>query len=72
MKGPFSKMDGAEKEFAKKFKDKTKNNWDDRDNFEPAAGKYTLLEMADSDDEEVSFYSKGQYTFYLFVCISRL
>eukprot|EP00800_Vazella_pourtalesii_P007918 TRINITY_DN2107_c0_g1_i1.p1 TRINITY_DN2107_c0_g1~~TRINITY_DN2107_c0_g1_i1.p1 ORF type:complete len:597 (+),score=136.95 TRINITY_DN2107_c0_g1_i1:61-1851(+) len=54
LKGPFLKMDAAEKEFTKKFKDKTKNNWDDRDSFVAAAGKYTLLEMADSGDEEVA------------------
>ena len=67
MKGPFAKMELAEKEFAKKFKDKTKNNWDDRSEFVPAAGKYTLLEMAGSDDEEVSFYSSKVIFSYLFV-----
>ena len=42
-------MEDGKKEFCKKFKDKTKNSWDDRDNFVPVKGKYTLLEM---DDEE--------------------
>ena len=45
----FSSLDTAEKEFCKKFKDKTKNNWEERDNFVAVKGKYTLLEM---DDEE--------------------
>ena len=42
----------AEKEFKKKFSDKTRNKWEDRFNFTPVPGKYTLLEMADEDDEE--------------------
>lgn len=54
MKGPFSSMEPAEKEFKKKFTDKTKNKWENRDNFVPVPGKYTLLEMDDdSGDEEV-------------------
>ena len=52
MKGPFHKQDAAEKEFSKKFKDKTQNHWDNRDNFTAVSGKYTLLDMADSDEEE--------------------
>lgn len=52
MKGPFSILDNAEKEFVKKFKDKTKNNWSERDNFTAMAGKYTLLEMDDDEGEE--------------------
>ena len=49
MKGPFSSEEAAASEFCKKFRDKTKNAWEDRDNFTPVKGKYTLLEM---DDEE--------------------
>ncbi|KAK2189857.1 hypothetical protein NP493_95g03042 [Ridgeia piscesae] len=37
--------------FKKKFKDKTKNDWEKRANFVPCPGKYTLLEM-DEDDED--------------------
>ena len=48
----FGAKDEGVREFYKKFKDKTKNNWDDRDNFVPAKGKYTLLEMDDEDDGE--------------------
>lgn len=42
-------QEAAEREFCKKFKDKTKNSWEDRENFTAVKGKYTLLEM---DDEE--------------------
>jgi poly [ADP-ribose] polymerase len=45
-------LSSAEKEFRKKFKDKTKNDWDKRDNFTPQPGKYTLLDMGDDDGEE--------------------
>ena len=50
--GAFSSMDPAEKEFEKKFSDKTKNKWQNRDNFVPAAGKYTLLDMGDEEDDD--------------------
>lgn len=43
----------AEKEFKKKFTDKTRNKWDDREKFTPVPGKYTLIEMADDDDDDV-------------------
>ncbi|GAB6028782.1 Poly [ADP-ribose] polymerase 3 [Chamberlinius hualienensis] len=48
----FKKIEDATKEFKKKFKDKTKNDWDDRENFQPQSGKYTLLEMDHDDDDE--------------------
>ena len=51
LKGPFKDADGAVKDFEKKFKDKTRNMWSERDKFEPMPGKYTLIEMADDDDE---------------------
>lgn len=46
-------IEGAMKEFKKKFRDKTKNSWDDRENFTPHSGKYTLIEM-DTQEEETS------------------
>ena len=52
MKGAFPNLSKAEKEFEKKFKDKTRNNWTDRNNFEPSPGKYTLIDMGDDDEEE--------------------
>ncbi|XP_060587154.1 protein mono-ADP-ribosyltransferase PARP3-like [Ruditapes philippinarum] len=42
----------AVKAFEKKFKDKTKNNWAQRGSFNPVAGKYTLIEMADDDEDD--------------------
>ena len=54
MKGPFATVAPAEQEFKKKFSDKTKNKWEERDNFTPVPGKYTLLEMDDDDDDDVS------------------
>ncbi|GFS22377.1 poly [ADP-ribose] polymerase [Elysia marginata] len=52
LKGPFGTDAAAVKDFEKKFKDKTKNNWSDRANFKAVAGKYTLLDMAGDDDGE--------------------
>ena len=37
--------DEAEKQFTKKFKSKTNNAWEDRANFSPKSGKYTLIEV---------------------------
>ena len=51
MKGPINK-EQAIADFEKKFKDKTKNDWVNRKNFKPAAGKYTLIEMDDTEEEE--------------------
>ncbi len=41
----FWDVNSAIKSFEKKFKDKTLNDWKNRDNFVPKAGKYTLIEM---------------------------
>ncbi|XP_062853048.1 protein mono-ADP-ribosyltransferase PARP3 [Trichomycterus rosablanca] len=46
-------VDSAIKSFEKKFKDKTKNNWSDRNNFVSHAGKYTLIEVDGDQDAEV-------------------
>ncbi|KAM3878224.1 protein mono-ADP-ribosyltransferase PARP3 [Diretmus argenteus] len=43
----------AVKDFEKKFKDKTKNNWSDRVNFVSHSGKYTLIEVDGEQDAEV-------------------
>ncbi|XP_050414615.1 protein mono-ADP-ribosyltransferase PARP3 [Patella vulgata] len=40
------------KMFEKKFQDKTKNKWADREDFKAKPGKYTLIEMAGDDDED--------------------
>ncbi|XP_070559252.1 protein mono-ADP-ribosyltransferase PARP3-like [Ptychodera flava] len=52
LKGPFSDIKSAQSEFEKKFKDKTRNAWGNRDNFKPSPGKYTLLEMDQDETEE--------------------
>lgn len=49
----FNKPEDAVKDFEKKFKDKTKNNWSDRLNFVSHAGKYTLIEVDGEEDAEV-------------------
>ncbi|XP_073501215.1 protein mono-ADP-ribosyltransferase PARP3 [Phyllobates terribilis] len=48
----FSDVNAATKDFEKKFKDKTKNNWSDREKFTPHPGKYTMIEVEHDDDEE--------------------
>ncbi|KAJ3292161.1 Poly [ADP-ribose] polymerase 2 [Borealophlyctis nickersoniae] len=51
----FSGLPPALSAFKKKFHEKTKNNWDDRANFEKVPGKYFLLERdfsADNDDDD--------------------
>ena len=45
-------LPSAKKEFEKKFHDKTKNRWSNRDQFQVVSGKYTLLHKdygADAD-----------------------
>lgn len=49
----FDKLEAAVKDFEKKFKDKTKNNWGDRMNFVSYSGKYTLIEVDGEMDAEV-------------------
>ncbi|KAJ8409345.1 hypothetical protein AAFF_G00235430 [Aldrovandia affinis] len=53
MSSKYSSADKAVSEFEKKFKDKTKNNWSERDNFESQPGKYTLIEVDGDEDAEV-------------------
>jgi poly [ADP-ribose] polymerase len=45
-------INGAINEFKKKFKEKTKNNWENRNAFKPVPGKYTLLDMDYEDDDQ--------------------
>lgn len=37
-------------EFGKKFKDKTKASWEQRNDIKPAPGKYTPVDVADDDE----------------------
>lgn len=69
LKGPTT-LDSAVADFKKKFQDKTKNKWEQRDNFKAHPGKYTLLEMGeehedDSDDTSVRRY----FTFIIIIAI---
>ena len=52
MKSFAGDLSAAEKDFKKKFKDKTKNNWDARETFTPHTGKYTLIEMDVQNEED--------------------
>lgn len=49
----FDKLESAVKDFEKKFKDKTKNNWSDRLDFVSHHGKYTMIEVDGEQDAEV-------------------
>ncbi|MFT7801498.1 poly ADP-ribose polymerase 3 [Arapaima gigas] len=51
--GPFPSPEKAIDQFEKKFKDKTKNKWSDRENFVSYPGKYTLIEVDGNPDAEV-------------------
>eukprot|EP00743_Colponemidia_sp_Colp-15_P002076 GILK01002252.1.p1 GENE.GILK01002252.1~~GILK01002252.1.p1 ORF type:complete len:618 (-),score=140.78 GILK01002252.1:102-1928(-) len=44
-------LDAAIADFEKKFKDKTGSQWAKRGQFEPKAGKYTLIEMEHAEEE---------------------
>src|SRR5262245_24885008 len=46
LKGPFSDASAAIKDFSKKFRDKTANDWTARAQFKAKAGRYTLIEIA--------------------------
>lgn len=60
LSNPFVKVDGAVKDFEKKFKDKTKNNWSDREAFVSHPGKYTLIEVDGEQDSEVKVRSRNK------------
>jgi len=49
--GP-SDLAKALKAFQSKFRDKTKNAWEDRATFKPVSGRYSLIEIDRSVDEE--------------------
>ena len=48
---PCASLPAALKEFEKKFKDKTKNDWSQRANFTKVNGKYELLERDYGTDD---------------------
>uniref|UniRef100_A0A8C8F980 Poly [ADP-ribose] polymerase n=1 Tax=Oncorhynchus tshawytscha TaxID=74940 RepID=A0A8C8F980_ONCTS len=49
---PYASPDKAIKDFEKKFTDKTKNSWKERDNFVSRPGKYTLIKVDGGQDAE--------------------
>lgn len=49
----FDELVNAVKDFEKKFKDKTKNDWSERLNFVSHSGKYTLIEVDGDEEAEV-------------------
>ncbi|KAF0880886.1 protein mono-ADP-ribosyltransferase PARP3 isoform X1 [Crocuta crocuta] len=48
----FVLLEDAKKDFEKKFRDKTKNSWVDRDRFVAHPGKYTLIEVQGEDEAQ--------------------
>ncbi|KAK8390955.1 hypothetical protein O3P69_016955 [Scylla paramamosain] len=53
-------VEQAIKAFKKKFKDKTKNDWDKRDDFNAHPGKYTMIDIEDDEEEEADAVDGGQ------------
>ncbi|XP_075795591.1 protein mono-ADP-ribosyltransferase PARP3 isoform X2 [Pelodiscus sinensis] len=51
----FPSLEAAKKDFEKKFREKTKNSWAERENFVAQPGKYTLIEVErGAEDGEVT------------------
>lgn len=48
----FPSLEAAKKDFEKKFREKTKNTWADRENFVAHDGKYTLIEVHHEEEEQ--------------------
>ncbi|XP_014385216.1 PREDICTED: poly [ADP-ribose] polymerase 3 isoform X2 [Myotis brandtii] len=48
----FPSLEDAKKDFEKKFKDKTKNSWAEREHFVAQPGKYTLIEVQGEDEAQ--------------------
>lgn len=55
-------LEEAKNVFCKKFYDKTRNDWHDRNKFEKVAGKYDLLKMDYSTDQGVDEVDAGKKT----------
>ncbi|KAL4823392.1 hypothetical protein H8958_001447 [Nasalis larvatus] len=48
----FTRLEDAKKDFEKKFREKTKNKWAERDSFVSHPGKYTLIEVQGEDEAQ--------------------
>lgn len=56
----FTCLEDAKKDFEKKFREKTKNKWEERDNFVAHPSKYTLIEVqGEAEDQEAVVKVKG-------------
>ena len=51
---PSPTLEGAKRDFAKKFKDKTSNKWEEREEFQKKAGKYDLIAVDHCQQEASS------------------
>lgn len=67
----YSDVNAAIKDFEKKFKDKTKNDWKNRASFKPVPGKYTMIEMAGEEEDEVDVGHNLYSAYLLWYCICR-
>ncbi|NXY51062.1 PARP3 polymerase, partial [Ceuthmochares aereus] len=50
---PCASLEAAKKDFEKKFREKTKNSWEARENFVAQPGKYTLIEVQSGETEVI-------------------
>lgn len=48
----FTSLPAAKKDYEKKFRDKTKNDWSDRGSFKSVKGSYTLIAIDYGDDDK--------------------
>ena len=69
---PADSLPDAVKKFGKKFKDKTKNNWDDRFAFVKHDKKYQLVETTGEEDGDSADAALGRLTEEQVGSISKL
>ncbi|KAL1781363.1 poly [ADP-ribose] polymerase 3 isoform X1 [Sigmodon hispidus] len=56
----FSCLEDAKKDFEKKFREKTKNQWEERDHFVAHPGKYTLIDVqGEAENQEAEMKVDG-------------
>lgn len=61
---PFVCLEDAKKDFEKKFREKTKNKWEERDHFVAHPNKYTLIEVqgeAETQEAVMKVTGVGQW-----------
>lgn len=57
----FTCLEDAKKDFTKKFWEKTKNKWEERDRFVAQPNKYTLIEVqGEAESQEAVVKVNGQ------------